>query len=187
MNPRSEKNRLVNASVIIRIVIWIALLPGGAVLGLWWDLSLFKSYLYSPLFHLATFIPGLVLLRMVFRISRSTGRILARYGRDGELLRLETNRLVTQGPYGCMRHPMHFGLLFFPLAFALLIGSPSFILFIVPMEMLFMLVMIRLVEEPEAVKKFGADYLTYRQRVPMFNLRLSCLKTLLTDDIKPSH
>jgi len=28
--------------------------------------------------------------------------------------RLETNKLVSTGVYDCMRHPMHFGLLFFP-------------------------------------------------------------------------
>jgi len=176
MNSRSR----LSASVLVRIALWILMLPGGAVLGLWLDLRHFREALFSPLFHLACLPPGLALLWLVMRISRNTGRTLARYGREGDLPRLETNRLVTQGPYGCMRHPMHLGLLLFPLAWALLIGSPSFILWLAPLEILFMLLMIRQVEEAEAIRKFGADYLSYRRRVPMFNLSPSCLKTLLS-------
>jgi len=62
---------------------------------------------------------------------------------------------------------------------ALLIGSPTFILVIVPLEVLFMLAMIKLMEEPEAIAKFGKAYRECQQRVPMFNLRLDCLRLLL--------
>jgi len=78
-----------------------------------------------------------------------------------------------------MRHLMHLGLFLFPLSLALLIGSPSFILVIVPLEALFMLAMIKLMEEPEAIAKFGKAYREYQQRVPMFNLRPDCPRLLL--------
>ena len=80
-----------------------------------------------------------------------------------------------------MRHPMHFGLLFFPWSVALILGSPSFILFIAPLEMLFMVVMIKLMEEPEAIRKFGDGYREYQKRVPMFNLSPTCWRQILND------
>jgi len=81
-----------------------------------------------------------------------------------------------------MRHPMHFGLLFFPWSLALILGSPAFIAIVAPLEMLFMIVMIKLVEEPEALRKFGQAYQEYRARVPMFNLRPPCLRQLLAQE-----
>ena len=73
---------------------------------------------------------------------------------------------------------MHFGLLFFPWAVALLLGSPFFILVLAPLEMLFMLAMIKLVEEPGAIRKFGDEYREYMRRVPMFSLRRECWRQL---------
>jgi len=168
-------------SLASRIVLWLILLLGGAALGVWLDLRWFPAWFASPAAHLASFIAGILLLRLVMRISRNTGRTLARLGREGELPPLETNRLVTRGPYACMRHPMHFGLLFFPLAVALLLGSLSFTLIIAPLEMLLMLAMVLTLEEREALAKFGEDYCDYRRRVPAFSLRPDCLRRLLLE------
>ena len=93
----------------------------------------------------------------------------------------KTNKLVSTGVYGCMHHPMHFGLLFFPTGVALILGSPSLILFIAPLEMLFMMVMIKLVEEPETIRKFGDTYRKYQKQVPIFNLRPACWQQILND------
>ena len=163
---------------MIRMLIWVLMLLGGGVLGYWLDRRWFSDLLYSPVFHIATFLIGVVLLRLILRASRNTGRFLARQGREGDVPRFETNRLVTGGYYACMRHPMHFGLLFFPLTVALILGSVSFIIFIAPAEMLLMIALIKLVEEPQAMRKFGRDYEAYRRRVPMFSLRRECLKKL---------
>ncbi len=170
------------ASVVMRFVIWAIFLIGGAAGGIMLDLRDFHALLFSPWWHLVTLPLGLVLMRLVVSASATTGRALARFGRDGDIPRFETNRLVTRGPYACMRHPMHLGLLFMPLAFALLLGSPSFILIITPLEMLVMLGMIIGLEEREAIAKFGDAYRHYRARVPAFNLRPSCLKTLFHND-----
>ena len=80
-----------------------------------------------------------------------------------------------------MRHPMHFGLLFFPWSLALILGSPTFILIIAPLEMAFMVAMIKLAEEPEAIRKFGDAYRQYQQQVPMFSLRRVCLRQLVEE------
>jgi protein-S-isoprenylcysteine O-methyltransferase Ste14 len=163
------------------MLIWVLMLIGGGALGIWLDLRWFHALFVTPAVHLVTLVLGVLLLWLVMRASRHTGRLLARMGREGNIPRLETNKLVISGVYGCMRHPMHFGLLFFPWSVALILGSPSFFLFIAPLEMLFMLVMIKLVEEPEAIRKFGDDYLEYQKQVPMFNLRPVCWRQILND------
>ena len=168
--------------MIFRLVMWFVMLVGGVVGGYWLDSFLFPSvhgrgYL---LFDLVSLVAGLLLLKIVLTISRNTGRTLARLGRRGDIPRLQTNVLATDGLYALMRHPMHLGLLFFPLSIALIVGSPSFILIIAPLEMLLMVIMIKTMEEPEAIAKFGDAYREYRQKVPMFCLRIACIKVLLT-------
>ena len=163
---------------MIRIIVWVVMIFGGAGLGFYLDSSIFPDVHRCILFHLVSFILGVLLLKTVMIISRNTGRILAKFGRKGDLPRMETNSLVSKGPYKYMRHPMHLGLLFFPMAFALLVGSPSFILIIAPIEALFMILMIALIEEPGAEKKFGKEYDKYKSNKPWFCLKKKCLKEL---------
>ncbi len=166
---------------MLRMLIWILLLVGGGTLSIWLDLIWFPGLFANLIFHIATLVPGLLLLYLVMRVSRNTGRLLALMGREGDISRMKTNKLVTSGVYSCMRHPMHLGLLFFPWAMALILGSPTFIMVIAPLEILFMLVMIKFGEEPEAIRKFGDAYREYQKQVPMFNLRSDCWRQLLND------
>ncbi len=119
-------------------------------------------------------------------MSRNSGRTLARYGREGDIPRLETNKLATDGLYSIMRHPMHLGLLFFPLSIALIVGSPSFTFIIAPLEMVMMMVMIKTMEEPEAIAKFGDKYREYMQKVPIFCISVKCIKKLL-EPVEPNQ
>ncbi len=166
-------------AMIFRLIIWVLFIFGGLTLGIVLDLRYFPKIWHLWQWHLVSFLWGIFLLRIVVTISRNTGRILAKYGRKGELPRMETNQLVEDGPYGCMRHPMHLGLFLFPLAFAFLSGSLSFILIIAPSEIILMLIMIFVIEEPEAIRKFGNQYLEYRKKVPAFSFRWLCLKMLM--------
>ncbi len=165
-----------------RFAFWAALLLGGAALALALDLRLFPSLLLNPLWHLASLLAGLGLLTLVRRAAAVTGRTLARHGRQGNLPRFETNRLVRKGPYACMRHPMHLALSFLPLAFGLILGSPSFVLLVWPLEVLLLWLFIRRVEEPEALRKFGEAYRRYMREVPAFNLRPDCLRRLFREE-----
>ncbi|HFD80076.1 MAG TPA: isoprenylcysteine carboxylmethyltransferase family protein [Gammaproteobacteria bacterium] len=174
---------VLTTSVRVRLLIWLVLLIGGAVAGVLLDLRLWPRLFANPWWHLASFLFGVLLLRLVFRVSRVTGRTLARHGRIGELPRMETNRLVTSGPYACMRHPMHLGLLLFPWSLALLIGSPAFLLIVAPLEMIVMVLMVLTLEEHEALRKFGDAYVDYRHRVPAFSLRPDCLRRLLREEL----
>ena len=151
---------------------------GGGFFGYYLDNLLFENIHQNFAFHITNSIIGIFLLFIMMKISKNTGRTLAKYGRKGKLKRMQTNVFVNQGIYKYMRHPMHLGLFLFPLGIAYLIASPSFILIIAPIEILFMLIMIKLVEEPEAIKKFGKEYLEYKKQVPWFCFKIECLKKL---------
>jgi len=163
---------------MLRIVIWIIMIFGGSILGYYFDYLIFENVHQNIIFHIVSLLVGIFLLSLVMKISKNTGRTLAKYGREGKLKRMQTNVLVKQGIYKYMRHPMHLGLFLFPLGIAFLIGSPSFILIIAPIEIIFMLIMIKLVEEPGAIKKFGDGYLNYKKQVPWFCFKTKCLKEL---------
>ena len=165
----------------VRFLVWVVFLLGGLALGIVLDLRLWPGWFGNLLWHVVSFLLGIGLLRLVVRISRVTGRWLARCGRQGDLPRMQTNRLVASGPYACMRHPMHLGLMLFPFAVALLAGSPAFLLIVAPIEAALIVAMVFLLEEREARKKFGAEYAAYASRVPAFNFSPDCLKRLLEE------
>jgi protein-S-isoprenylcysteine O-methyltransferase Ste14 len=77
-----------------------------------------------------------------------------------------------------MRHPMLFGLTLLPLGWGLLIGSPTFITRIAPLEMLFIILMVIIFEEMEVRRKFGHAYKSYAQKVPMVSFDRQCLYRL---------
>ena len=160
-------------SVVVRIVLWLFMMIGGAL----YAYSIDKNNLlfYSPLFHLLSALIALFILRLAFRAAANGGRELAK-GRGENMPRLETNRLVTTGIYKCMRHPMLFGLTLLPLGWALLLGMPTFIIIIAPLEMLFIIFMIIVFEEMEVRRKFGNEYRAYAQKVPMVSFKCSCLR-----------
>ena len=170
--------------MIFRLSMWVIMLFGGIIGGYYIDSILFENIHSNILFHTICFIVGVLILLLVMKISKNTGRTLAKYGRKGKLKRMETNILVKEGIYKYMRHPMHLGLFLFPLSFAFLVASPSFILIISPIEILLMLILIKTIEEPEAISKFGDKYIKYKKQAPFFCFKLKCLKELLRCSIK---
>jgi len=162
-------------SVVVRIVLWLFMLLGGAYYSYTIDRN--DLLFHAPLFHLLSALIGLFILRLAFRAAANGGRELAK-GRDANIPRLETNKLVTTGIYKCMRHPMLFGLTLLPLGWALLLGMPTFITIIAPLEMLFIIFMVIVFEEMEVKRKFGKEYRDYAQEVPMVSFKRSCLRRL---------
>ena len=165
-----------SSSVVVRFILWLILLVGGAVFSIAHDFhtSLFRSV---P-FHLFSAVLGFMVMFLAFRAAANGGKELSK-GRVGNIPRLETNRLVTTGIYSCMRHPMLFGLMLLPLGWALLLGSPTFITIIAPLEMLFILIIVIIFEEMEVRRKFPQEYVNYAKRVPMVTFKPACLKKLL--------
>lgn len=148
---------------------------------MYFDFKYFKFLLFNPFFHLFGFLSGIFLLKLAFHAAAVGGRELKKRGKKGNVPRLETNVLVTSGIYECCRHPMLFGLMLLPLGIALVLGLPTFVFFLAPLEALFIFIMVITLEEKEAVKKFGEDYLKYREKTPLFPKTKECLKKLFID------
>ena len=164
-----------SSSVVIRLILWLVLLVGGAVFSIAHDLH--TPLFMSVPFHLFSAVLGFMVIFLAFRAAANGGKELSK-GRVGNIPRLVTNRLVTTGIYSCMRHPMLFGLMLLPLGWALLLGSPTFISIIAPLEMLFILIMVIVFEEREVRRKFPQAYENYARRVPMVTFKPACLKKL---------
>ena len=170
-------------SVVVRLLLWALLLIGGTAASFYFDYRYFKDLFFNPLYHILTFPVGTVLMMLSFRAAAAGGRELARHGKsDDNVPRLETNKLVTTGIYAHMRHPMLFGLTLLPMAWAFLLGSPTFMLILAPLEMLFIVIMVLTFEERECRKKFGTDYDRYARRVPPVCFSRECLKRLFLSE-----
>jgi protein-S-isoprenylcysteine O-methyltransferase Ste14 len=77
-------------------------------------------------------------------------------------------KLITNGLYAYIRNPMLLGMFIFMLGLGILFGSLSFIFIFTPLFIVINVFYIKAIEEKEMEKKFGAEYLEYKKRVPMF-------------------
>jgi protein-S-isoprenylcysteine O-methyltransferase Ste14 len=79
----------------------------------------------------------------------------------------KTQNLVVTGPYKYTRNPMLFGACTYYYAVAVYCNSVIAVAAVV-LFMTFMLIFVKLTEEPRLLKDFGNDYEEYRRRVSMF-------------------
>lgn len=162
----------------IRLLVWVLLIGGGIIASLYLDHLMEWSCPRIP-----CFLAGLVLMGIILRAAAVTGRYLAVYGKIDESKGFgEVDRLVDIGPYSCMRHPMHFFLSLIPISIGLIVGSPTYVLIIGPLETLLILIMAVTLDERESIERFGDKYLEYKEykrRVKAFNLNPRCLAKAL--------
>jgi protein-S-isoprenylcysteine O-methyltransferase Ste14 len=85
------------------------------------------------------------------------------------------HELITVGPYAHARNPMLTGVFATLLGVGLLLHSAALVFLVTPMFIVANVVELRLVEEPELTRRFGARYAEYRRQIPMFvpGLRLT--------------
>ena len=76
--------------------------------------------------------------------------------------------LVTGGPYAWSRNPMLVGVFAFLFGVGFLLGSISMVFIWTPLFIIFNVIELKLVEEPELERRFGESYREYKKRVPMF-------------------
>ena len=77
-------------------------------------------------------------------------------------------RLVTTGPYAYVRNPMLTGVFTLLFGFGALFGSVSLLVVFTPLFILINVWELKIIEEPELIKRLGEDYIEYRKRTPMF-------------------
>ena len=85
----------------------------------------------------------------------------------GRSLLPSTERVVMEGPFRHTRNPMVLGGLVMLEGLSILVGSLSTALLTVPGAAALMIYYLRRWEEPALVARFGADYESYRERVPI--------------------
>ncbi len=76
--------------------------------------------------------------------------------------------LVTVGPYARARNPMLTGMFVILFGVGVLLHSPALVFFVTPVFIVANVIELKLVEEPELERRFGATYAEYRRQVPMF-------------------
>ncbi len=76
--------------------------------------------------------------------------------------------LVTSGPYACIRNPMLSGVFLFLFGIGFAFQSVALLLIFTPLFILFNVLELKLIEEPELALRLGQDYLNYKKKTPMF-------------------
>jgi protein-S-isoprenylcysteine O-methyltransferase Ste14 len=76
--------------------------------------------------------------------------------------------LVTVGPYAWSRNPMLTGVFASLFGIGFLLHSVSMVFVWTPVFVIFNVLELKLIEEPELERRFGDSYIEYRRRVPMF-------------------
>jgi len=118
----------------------------------------------GPLGVLAV-LAGLALILVAMRLWLETVRLFASVGRGTLAPWDPTRRLVVRGPYQRVRNPMISAVAFVLLGEALALGSTP-ILIEFGVFALINATFIPLAEEPDLVRRFGAEYEEYRRAVP---------------------
>jgi protein-S-isoprenylcysteine O-methyltransferase Ste14 len=81
-------------------------------------------------------------------------------------------KLVTSGLYSRVRNPMVLGWIIMLFGVGILLSSISLVAIFAPLFTLLNILYLKTIEEREMEKKFGEEYLKYKQSVPMFIPRL---------------
>ncbi len=77
-------------------------------------------------------------------------------------------KLVTTGPYAYVRNPMLTGVFALLFGFGVLLGSVSLLVVFTPLFIFINVLELKVIEEPELLKRLGQDYIEYRKKTPMF-------------------
>jgi protein-S-isoprenylcysteine O-methyltransferase Ste14 len=77
-------------------------------------------------------------------------------------------KLVTTGPYAYVRNPMLTGVFALLFGIGVLFGSASLLVIFTPLFILVNVWELKVIEEPELLKRLGQDYIEYRKSTPMF-------------------
>ncbi|MFW9916962.1 MAG: methyltransferase family protein [Candidatus Thorarchaeota archaeon] len=84
--------------------------------------------------------------------------------------RFSATKVVNEGPFGLVRHPMYVGIYLMLLGIGFVLSSIA--IFVVSLSMLPIWIIECYVEENRMIELFGDDYIEYRSRVGMFFPRL---------------
>jgi protein-S-isoprenylcysteine O-methyltransferase Ste14 len=122
--------------------------------------------LHLALFILANVCIGFGVLLIILAISTLRSRGGSAQGAEFTA----TSKVVRAGIYSIVRHPLYLGwLLMYP---AVMILSLHWLVWVLGFAGMGCMVLIVIEAEAQLLEKFGADYRTYMQEVPRFNILL---------------
>ncbi|MBI5585060.1 MAG: FtsX-like permease family protein [Deltaproteobacteria bacterium] len=160
------------AGLVLDLLLFGLLVPGLTLLaGKKLDVAFFASrHLDHPLFTLAGV--GLVGAGALWLLWAAWLLVTEGRGFLTELFGFRISPvptlLVTRGPFAVHRHPLCVGYLIALAGLSLIAGSPGSLFVMTPGWFLLTPLYLRLFEEPGLKQRFGADYLLYAVRVPLF-------------------
>ena len=168
-SPRVEKKSLSSYASIFIIMPIITFIVGN-----WVDkvltLPKYPPFPYNLVFGFSIFASGLGL-------GIKSTRLLYMYGAGlpwGEARTIDqSSKLVTTGLYKYTRNPMVLGYSMLPVGMGFMFQSIGMATIIPTLVLIFNLALVKLIEEPRLVKRFGDEYLVYRNRTPMLIPRIS--------------
>jgi len=160
----TTKNKLKIIITPIGIIFWFSLSVVFVLASLWLDKLLPVHLLISPPINLFLSVPLLVI-----GSSLALWTVYNFYKARGSPVPLNPPKeLVTTGLYSRVRNPMLLGWFILLFGLGILLNSFSLLFIFSPLFVLLNVLYVKTVEEKEMEKKFGQQYLKYKESVPMF-------------------
>ena len=161
--------------LLIFIVVPVLTLTIGRWLDSIFHLPKFPPFPLNLFFGLSIFLFGLAIGMRSTRQLYLKGRGLPWGGLNAEA---RSTKLVTSGLYACCRNPITFGYSLLPSGMGIMFQSLG-MAFIIPAAIFaFMIVWLKMREEPSLEERFGQAYLEYKRRTPFL---LPRVKPLILD------
>jgi len=160
----TTKNKLKIIMTPVGIIFWFGLSVAFVFAALWLDKLFTVHRLFVPPINLFLSLPLLVIgsslsLWTVYDFSKARGSPVPLN---------PPKKLVTTGLYSKIRNPMLLGWIIMLFGVGLLLNSISLIFILTPLFILLNILYLKAIEEKEMGKKFGQQYLKYKESVPMF-------------------
>jgi protein-S-isoprenylcysteine O-methyltransferase Ste14 len=160
----TTKNKFRIVVTPIGIILWFGLSVLFIFASLWLDELLPVHLSLSPLSNIFLSLPLLVIgatlgLGTVYSFIKARGSPVSFN---------PPKKLITTGLYSWVRNPMLLGWIIMLFGIGILLNSISLIFIFAPLFILLNVLYLKTIEEKEMEKKFGKEYLNYKESVPMF-------------------
>lgn len=162
--PPSTKRRIL--AKVLPVFVYTIFFPAllfiipKFYLDRWLQLPTFLTPVVSGLLGGSLITLGLIFLFWSIRAQRELGK-----GTPMPLM--ATQKLVVQKPYLYCRNPIFFGVINLFFGISVLLDSSSSLVMVLIFSVIILLYT-KLIEEKELEKRFGAAYLSYKNRTPFF-------------------